>query len=98
MKFKEEEQVHIVHDDFLTFQSRKHYDLIVMNPPFADGEAHLLKAIELQKRWGGQIRCLLNAETLLNPYTNRRKVLQSQLAELGARWMQAWSSSGSMST
>lgn len=74
----------VVHDDFLTFQSRKRYDLIVMNPPFADGDAHLLKAIELQKRWGGQIRCLLNAETLLNPYTNRCKVLQSQLSELGA--------------
>lgn len=74
----------VVHDDFLTFQSRKRYDLIVMNPPFADGDAHLLKAIELQKKYGGQIRCLLNAETLLNPYTNRRKVLQSQLSELGA--------------
>lgn len=74
----------VVHDDFLTFQSRKRYELIVMNPPFADGDAHLLKAIELQKRYGGQIRCLLNAETLLNPYTNRRKVLQSQLSELGA--------------
>ena len=74
----------VVHDDFLTFQSRKRYDLIVMNPPFADGDAHLLKAIDLQKRYGGQIRCLLNAETLLNPYTNRRKVLESQLTELGA--------------
>lgn len=74
----------VVHDDFLTFQSRKRYDLIVMNPPFADGDAHLLKAIELQKRGGGQIRCLLNAETLLNPYTNRRKVLQTELSELGA--------------
>ena len=74
----------VVHDDFLTFQSRKRYDLIVMNPPFADGDAHLLKAIELQRRWGGQIRCLLNADTLLNPCTNRRKVLESQLAELGA--------------
>lgn len=83
-EFKEAEQVHIVHDDFLTFQSRKHYDLIVMNPPFAEGDAHLLKAIELQKQYGGQIRCLLNAETLLNPCTNRRKILQGQLTELGA--------------
>lgn len=83
-EFKESEQVYVVHDDFFTFQSRKHYDLIVMNPPFADGDAHLLKAIEMQKRWGGQIRCLLNAETLLNPCTNRRKVLESQLVELGA--------------
>lgn len=74
----------VIHDNFLTFQSRKQYGLIVMNPPFADGDAHLLKAIELQKRYGGQIRCLLNAETLLNPYTNRRKVLETELRELGA--------------
>lgn len=74
----------VVHDDFLTFQSRKSYDLIVMNPPFAEGDAHLLKAIELQKRRGGKIRCLLNAETLINPCTNRRKVLQTELTELGA--------------
>lgn len=74
----------VVHDDFLTFQSRKHYDLIVMNPPFSDGDAHLLKAIELQKTDGGIIRCLLNAETIRNPYTNRRKILLAQLSELGA--------------
>lgn len=74
----------IVHDNFLSFNSRKHYDLIVMNPPFADGDAHLLHAIELQSRSGGQIRCVLNAETILNPYTNRRKVLRAKLEELGA--------------
>lgn len=76
--------LHVVHDDFLTMDTRKQYDIIVMNPPFADGDAHLLKAIEMQRRNGGQIRCILNAETLLNPYTNRRKVLQAQLSELGA--------------
>lgn len=76
--------LHVVHDDFLTMDTRKQYDIIVMNPPFADGDAHLLKAIEMQRRNGGQIRCILNAETLLNPYTNRRKVLQDQLHELGA--------------
>lgn len=76
--------VHIIHDDFLTFQSRKHYDLIVMNPPFANGDAHLLHAIELQSQHGGQIRCILNAETILNPYTNRRKVLKQKLDEYGA--------------
>lgn len=75
---------HIVYDNFLTFQSRKRYGLIVMNPPFADGDVHLLKAIELQQRHGGLIRCLLNAETILNPYTNRRKVLADKLKELGA--------------
>lgn len=76
--------VRLVHDDFLTMDTRKSYDLIIMNPPFANGDEHLLKAIEMQRRTGGEIRCILNAETLLNPYTNRRKVLQAQLAEIGA--------------
>lgn len=76
--------LHIVHDDFHTFQSRKHYDLIAMNPPFADGDAHLLKAIEIQRRSGGMIRCILNAETIRNPYTNRRRFLVRKLQELEA--------------
>lgn len=74
----------IVHDDFHTFQSRKRYDLIAMNPPFADGDAHLLKAIALQRRSGGMIRCILNAETIRNPYTNRRRFLAGKLRELEA--------------
>lgn len=76
--------LHIIHDDFHTFQSRKHYDLIAMNPPFADGDAHLLKAIALQCRNGGMIRCILNAETVRNPYTNRRRFLVRKLRELEA--------------
>lgn len=76
--------VHIVHDDFLTFDSRKNYSLILMNPPFANGDEHLLKAIEMQSRSGGQIRCILNAETLRNPFSNRRRVLMNKLQELGA--------------
>lgn len=76
--------LHVIHDDFLTFQSRKHYDLIAMNPPFADGDAHLLKAIEIQRRSGGMIRCILNAETIRNPYTNRRRFLTRKLTELEA--------------
>ena len=77
-------ELFIVHDDFHTFQSRKHYDLIAMNPPFADGDAHLLKAIALQCRNGGMIRCILNAETIRNPYTNRRRFLVRKLTELEA--------------
>ena len=74
----------IVHDNFLSFNSRKPYSLIVMNPPFSNGDEHLLHAINLQSRHGGQIRCVLNAKTLLNPYTNRRKILKGKLEELGA--------------
>ena len=83
-KRREQTICHIVHDDFLTFNSRKPYQLIVMNPPFERGADHLLKAIELQSRYGGQIRCLLNAETIRNPYTIRRQVLKNKLDELGA--------------
>ena len=74
---------YVVHDDFLTFDTRKRYDLILMNPPFADGDAHLLKAISLLAP-GGQLCCLLNAETLRNPYSNRRRELQKVLSEMDA--------------
>lgn len=51
-----------------------------MNPPFSNGEQHLLKALELQKS-GGHIICLLNAETLNNPFTLARKELLRVLEE-----------------
>lgn len=73
----------VVHDDFLTFPTPKRYDLIIMNPPFSEGAKHLLKALEMQKN-GGQIVCLLNAETLKNPYTNERRDLVRRLKEYGA--------------
>lgn len=73
----------VVHDDFLSYHTFKKYGLIIMNPPFSDGDRHLLKAIELQ-RHGGRIRCLLNAETLRNPFSNGRQLLARKLGELGA--------------
>lgn len=39
----------VIYDDFIRFQTYKQYDLIAMNPPFAEGERHLLKALEMQK-------------------------------------------------
>lgn len=74
----------LIHDDFLTFDSRIHYDLILMNPPFDKGAAHLLHAIKLQERAGGKIICILNAETIKNPYTNERKVLAQKLEQYSA--------------
>lgn len=75
--------VHIVYDDFLSFHTHKHYDWILMNPPFENGDLHLLHALELQKDGGG-IVCLLNAETLRNPCTNTRKALLQKLESLEA--------------
>lgn len=83
---KGKEDINLIWDDFLTFQTEKHYDLIVMNPPFSNGAKHLLHAIHLAEANGGDtiIMCLLNAESLLNPYTNERKELCQKLSELHA--------------
>jgi hypothetical protein len=73
----------VVHDDFLTYETYKQYDLIVANPPFSDGDKHLLKMLDMQKN-GGNIVCLLNAETIKNPHSNRRKELIQRLTEYNA--------------
>ena len=83
-EFLEGIDVHVVHDDFLTMDTRKRYSLILMNPPFRNGAAHLIKAIEMQKKNGGKIRCVLNAETIRNPYTEQRRHLLRLLADVGA--------------
>lgn len=76
-------ELRVVHNDFLTFNTFKHYDLIIMNPPFSDGAKHLLHALSLQKDNFGII-CILNAETIKNPYSNERKDLVSKLKNMNA--------------
>lgn len=78
-----QENVRVVHDDFLNFNTHKKYDLIIMNPPFDRGDLHLLHALELQER-GGKVVCLLNAETIKNPYTKSRQLLKRKLEEYNA--------------
>lgn len=72
----------VIDSDFLQFNSSLSFDLIIANFPFSDGEHHLLKAIDIL--FSGQIVCLLNAETLKNPYSNYRIQLNSKLKELCA--------------
>lgn len=55
-----------------------------MTPPFSEGDKHLLKALKLMEN-GGQVVCLLNAETLKNPYSNSRKELVQKLMQLDAK-------------
>lgn len=74
----------VYNDDFLSFDDDKHYDLIVMNPPFSNGDEHLLRAIEIAEKTGSKIICLLNAETIKNPYSNKRKLLLSMLEKYNA--------------
>lgn len=79
----EHEGYRVVHDDFLTYETQKRYHLIAMNPPFDQGAAHLLKALQMMKH-GGIVRCILNAETLRNPCTQQRIDLMKQLVEYKA--------------
>lgn len=74
----------VVHDDFLTFTPRAHYKAIIMNPPFSVGARHLLHALHIMER-GGEVRCILNAETIRNPCTNERKELAALLTRYSAR-------------
>lgn len=74
----------VVYNNFLDFSTYKIYDLIIMNPPFDCGDKHLLKAISLMEKTGGQIICLLNAETLKNPYSVYRQDLINKMEVLKA--------------
>lgn len=75
----------VVYNDFLIYETMKEYDLIIANFPFSNGCKHLLKALEMQKRNGGAIVCLLNAETLKNICTNERMDLKRKLTEYNAK-------------
>ncbi|TYC51072.1 DUF4942 domain-containing protein [Weissella muntiaci] len=74
------QNIRVIHNDFLTLKTFKKYDLIIMNPPFSNGDKHLLKALDMQKN-GGQIIALLNADTIRNPFSNIRQQLLRTLDE-----------------
>lgn len=67
--------------DFLQFQPDQLFDLIVMNPPFSEGAEHLLHAWDILPH--GDIVCLLNAETIRNPYTKKRQLLLELIEKHG---------------
>lgn len=51
-KYLAENGFNLVHDDFMTFEPQKEYDVIVMNPPFCKQQdiKHVTKAIHLAKK------------------------------------------------
>lgn len=71
----------ILADDFLSYKPLHNFDLIVMNPPFSNGDEHLLHAWEIMHT--GDIVCLLNAETIKNSYTQKRKLLKAIIEQNG---------------
>ena len=78
-----DKEIKIVGNDFVEYNPYCRYDLIMMNPPFKDGDKHLLKALKLIEN-GGQCVCILNAETLKNPYSDSRIYLANLLEKYEA--------------
>lgn len=68
--------------DFLTYADGYDIGLIIANPPFSQGAKHVLKMWEVLSD-GGTIACLLNAETVANPYTEERRLLSLLIEDYG---------------
>jgi hypothetical protein len=71
----------VIDTDFLAYTSTKQYDTIIMNPPFSNGDDHVLKAWDLI--YNGDVIALLNAETIRNPFSKSRKLLVSIIEQHG---------------
>ena len=72
----------IVATDFLSYKPDIIYDLILMNPPFSNGDEHLLHAWEILDK--GDVVCLLNKETIDNPFSEKRKLLLRIIEQYGS--------------
>lgn len=72
----------VVESDFLDYRGDYHVDLVVMNPPFASGVEHLIHAWETLH--GGDIACLLNAESVRNPCTSKRETAVRLIEDHGS--------------
>ncbi len=71
----------VVDTDFLNFQSPVGYSHIILNPPFHAGVDHVLHAWDILR--DGQIVAILNAETINNPHTEKRKQLVRLIEQFG---------------
>ncbi|HOZ91036.1 MAG TPA: DUF4942 domain-containing protein [Niabella sp.] len=77
-----EKDYRVIAHDFLQYSGDYYFDFIIMNPPFSNGDEHLLKAWDVLR--GGDIVCLLNTETLTNPNTERKQHLLKLIEKHGS--------------
>ncbi len=63
----------VIDADFFQYHGKQYFDAIIMNPAFNSAVEALLKAWDISN--GAVIKCLLNADTVGNPYTQDRKRL-----------------------
>lgn len=75
----------LIAEDFLTVESSRisHVDLIIMNPPFANADKHILHAYEIAPA-GSKIITLCNLQTLKNSYSETRRKLIQVIEENGS--------------
>lgn len=73
--------LNVVGMDFLEYGSASLYSHIVMNPPFAQGCKHVLKAFDAL--WNGEVVAIIGAETLRNPYSKERQHLVKLIEKYG---------------
>lgn len=69
--------------DFLTYEGDHQFDLIILNPPFSRGAEHVLHAFD-RVASAGHVVALVNSETVLNPFTEKRQLLQTLIADHGS--------------
>ncbi|CAA9890785.1 conserved hypothetical protein [Candidatus Methylobacter favarea] len=74
--------VNVIDSDFLTFTGAGMYSHIILNPPFQNGDSHLIKAFDLLV--DGELVAILNAETIRNPHTTKRKLICKWIEEHGS--------------
>jgi hypothetical protein len=72
----------VIGNDFLDYFGDYQFHLIIANPPFDQGDKHLLRMWEVIEN--GNIICLLNAETIRNPHTSYRQHLAKIIKDHGS--------------
>jgi hypothetical protein len=70
---------HLIGTDFLQYNGDIIFDAIIMNPPFSNGDKHFLKAWDVLE--AGYFCCILNAETIRNPYTESRQLIAKIISD-----------------
>ena len=68
--------------DFLQFGNAAIYSAVLLNPPFASGATHLLKAYDTI--WDGEIVAIINADTVRNPFSQERQRLVALIEQFGS--------------
>lgn len=68
--------------DFMAFEGGEIYSHVIMNPPFAHGARHVLRAWDML--WEGEIVAIINAQTLKNPFSQERRRLVSLIDQHGS--------------